>query len=118
MWIQFIDHASGYMRINHQVYLNNTEIIKVKLTFEGRDQSQIVVIKVYHNDNGIFNASECMEDFLENQKKESFSGTGTSHQHGAEECAIKAVVTMSSTMFVHNAVRCSDDTFSTNSWPI
>ena len=30
----FIDHASGYVSIKHQVAINSTEIVKEKLTFE------------------------------------------------------------------------------------
>ena len=30
----FIDHASGYVSIKHQVNINTTETVKVKLTFE------------------------------------------------------------------------------------
>ena len=41
----FIDHASGYVSIKHQVAINATEIIKAKLTFEREAQSQGVVIK-------------------------------------------------------------------------
>ena len=51
----FIDHASGYVSIKHQVAINATETVKEKLTFERESQSQGVVIKGYHNDNGIFN---------------------------------------------------------------
>ena len=53
----FIDHASGYVSINHQVAINVTETSKAKLTFERKAQSQIVVIKGYHTDKGIFNCS-------------------------------------------------------------
>ena len=53
----FIDHVSGYVRIKHPVAINATEIVKAKLIFERRDQSQGVVIKGYHNDNGIFSKS-------------------------------------------------------------
>ena len=53
----FIYHASGYVVIKHQVAINATETIKVKPTFEREAQIQGVVIKVYHTDNGIFNAS-------------------------------------------------------------
>ena len=53
----FIDHASGYVRINHQVAINSTENFKEKITFERDTQSQGVVIKGYHTDNGILNAS-------------------------------------------------------------
>ena len=51
----FIDHASGYVSINHQVDINATETVKAKLTFEREAQSQGVVIKGYHTGNEIFN---------------------------------------------------------------
>ena len=60
----FIDHASGYVSIKHQVAINATETVKAKLAFEREAQSQGVVIKGYHTDNGIFNSSEFMEELL------------------------------------------------------
>ena len=53
----FIDHASGYMSIKHQVAINATETVNSKQTFEREAQSQGVVIKGYHTDNGILNSS-------------------------------------------------------------
>ena len=53
----FIDHASGYVSINHHVSINATETVKAKLTFDREAQSQGVVIMGYHTDNGIFNSS-------------------------------------------------------------
>ena len=41
----FIDHASGYVIIKHQVDTNATRTFKEKITFEREDQSQAVVIK-------------------------------------------------------------------------
>ena len=63
----FIDHDSDYVNIKHQVAINATETVKAKLTFGREAQSQVVVIKGYHTDNGIFNASEFMEGLLKNQ---------------------------------------------------
>ena len=63
----FIDHASGYVRIKHQVAINSTETVKEKLTFEMEDQSRGVAIKGYHTDNGIFNASEFTWEMLKKQ---------------------------------------------------
>ena len=54
----FIDHANGYVSIKNQGAINATETVKAKLTFEREAQSQGVVIKGYHTDNGIFNSSE------------------------------------------------------------
>ena len=90
----FIDHASGYVSINHQVAINATETVKAKLTFMRDAQIQGVVIKGYNTDNGIFNYSEFMEELMENQQNIRFIGAGASHQNGAAECTIKTVVTM------------------------
>ena len=52
----FIDHTIGYVIIKHQVDIKSTETVKAKLAFERESQRQVVVIKGYHTDNGIFNA--------------------------------------------------------------
>ena len=78
-----IDHDSGYMIIRHQVAINATDTVKVKLTFYKEAQSQGVVIKSYHTYNGIFDTSEFMKELLKRQKKIRFSGSGASHINGA-----------------------------------
>ena len=113
----FIDHASGYGSIKHQVDIKATETVKETLTFDREDQSQGVVIKGYHTDNGIVNASEFMDELLKNQQKIRFSGAGASYQNGAAERAIKTVVTMARTMLMHAAPRCPEDTLYTDLWP-
>ena len=65
----FIDHASGYVSIKYQVAINTTETVKAKITFERKAQSQGVVIKGYHTDNGIFNSSDFMEELLKKQQR-------------------------------------------------
>ena len=114
----FIYHASGYMSIKHQVAINSTETVNTKTTFEREAQSQGVVIKGYHTDNGIFNASECMGELLKKQQNIRFSGAGASHQNGAAERAIKTVVAMARTMLMHAALRCPEETFYTDIWPM
>ena len=42
----FIDHASGYVRIKHQVAINATDTVKAKLTFDREAKSQGVVIVI------------------------------------------------------------------------
>ena len=106
----FIDHASGYVSIKHQVAINATKTVKAKLTFERGAQSQGVVIKGYHTDNGVFNASEFMEELLKKHQNIRFSGAGASHQNGSAKRAIKTVVTMARTMLMHAALRFPEDT--------
>ena len=76
------------------------------------------MIKGYHTDNGIFNCSEFMKELLKKQQKIRFSGAGASHQNGAAERAIKTVVTMARAMLMHAALRCPEDTLSTDLWPM
>ena len=106
----FIDHSSGYVKIKHKVAINTTETVKGKLTFEREAHSLGVVIKGYQTDNGIFNASEFMEELFKKQLEIRFSGSGASYQNGAAERAIKTVVTMKMTMLMHAALRFPEDT--------
>ena len=76
------------------------------------------MIKGYHTDNGIFNASEFMEELFKKQQKIRFSGSGASHQNGSAERAIKTVVTIARTMLMRSALKCHKDTFSTDLWPM
>ena len=114
----FIDHASGYLSIKHQVVINSNETFKEKLTFDREDQSQGVVINRYHTDSGISNDLEFIDDMLKNKKKIMFSGAGASHQNGAAECNIKTVVTMAITLLVQAALRYPEDTFFTDICPM
>ena len=38
----FVDHASGYVSLKHQVDINATETVKAKLTFEREAQSLVL----------------------------------------------------------------------------
>ena len=57
-----------------------------------------------------------MDKILKDQQKIRFSGYGASHQNGAAELTTKMVVTMASTMLMHTALRCPEDTLSTDLW--
>ena len=59
-----------------------------------------------------------MEELLKKYQKIRFSGAGASHQNGASERAIKTVGTMESTMLMHAALRCPEDTLSNDIWPM
>ena len=114
----FIDHVSGYVNIKHQVTIKATETVKAKITFEREAKSKEVVIKVYHTDNGIFNASEFMDELLKKKQNIRFSGAGASYKNVESYRAIKAVVTVARTMLMQAALRCPEDTFSIDLWPM
>ena len=90
---------------------------KAKLVFDRESQSQGVVMKGYHTDNGVFNASAFMEDVLKNQQNIRFSGTGASHKNSIEEQATNTVVTMARFMFIHSSLKCPEHILSTNIFP-
>ena len=96
--------------------INTTETVKAKITFEGEAQIQGMVVKGYHTDNGIFNASEFTGDLLKKHKNIRFIWAGASHQNGAADPIINTLVTMARTMLMHAALRCPEDTFYTDLW--
>ena len=51
---------------------------------------------------------------MKKQQNIRFSGSGASHQNGALERALKTVVTMTRTIFMRAALKCPEDTFSTD----
>ena len=59
-----------------------------------------------------------MDELLKTHQTIRFSEAGDSRHNGAEESSIKTEVTMASTMLMHGALRCPEDTFSTNLWPM
>ena len=73
-----------------------------------------MVIKGYHTDNRVFNASEFMEKLLKKQQNIKLSGAGNSHQNGAAERPIKKVVTMARTILMHTELRCPEEIFSSD----
>ena len=76
------------------------------------------MIKGHNTYNGIFNASEFMEQLLKKQKKIRFSGAGASNKNGAADRAIKTVVTIARTMLIHTVLRFPEDTLYTDLWPM
>ena len=94
--------------------INATKTSKVKLTFEREAKIHGVVIKGYHTDNGIFNASELMEELLKNKQTIRFIGNGNSRQNGAADSTVKMLVTIEKIMLMHAAIICTGYTLYTD----
>ena len=60
----FVDHASGFIFVNHQVSFTAAETITSKDLFEQKLRHCGVVIKSYHTDNGVFKVQEFSEASL------------------------------------------------------
>lgn len=101
----FVDHATGFVEVRHQISLDAAETIKSKLHYEKESFHDGVVIQNYHTDNGTFTSRSFLEELIHSNQKVRFSGSGAAHQNGVAERGILTVVTMARTMLIHAAMR-------------
>ena len=59
----FVDHASGYVHVEHQVGLNTHQTLKAKKAYESKCYKMGVGVQSYLSDNGTF-ASKAYEEDL------------------------------------------------------
>ena len=101
----FVDHASGFIKVMHQVSLDAVETIKAKLFYEKEAWHDGVKIQAYHTDNGVFTSKAFMEELIRTNQRVRFSGSGAAHQNGVAERGILTVVSMARKMLLHAAMR-------------
>ena len=114
----FVDHASGYVGLRHQVPLSSTDTIKAKVDFERFTYHDGVYIQQYHTDNGVFNSKDFMKELIDSQQQVRFSGVGTGHQNGVAERGTQTVVNMARTMMLHAAMKSPEGFIITELWPM
>ena len=112
----FVDHSSGFIRVEHQVTLNASDTIKSKISFEKQAYLDGVIINQYHTDNGIFKASVFLEHIANKNQTIKFYGSGTPHQNGITEWAIGVTVAMAHTVLIHAAMHHPEGTISSDLW--
>ena len=61
----FIDAASGYIHVSHQVGHTAAETIESKMRFEREALTNGVSVQAYHTDNGVFTSKEFMRELGE-----------------------------------------------------
>ena len=88
----FVDAASGYVHIEHQVTLNAADSINAKSAFERMARDVGVDIAKYHTDNRIYTSKAYVADLVRNNQSIQHSGVGAKWQNGAVEGAIGMVV--------------------------
>ena len=72
----FVDGASGYIHVEHQVTLNASDTILAKQKFERLALEMGVVVDNYHTDNGIYKSKAFTEELATNYQNIRFSGVG------------------------------------------
>jgi hypothetical protein len=113
----FVDHASGYIHVEHQVCLNSHETLVSKHRFEQAAYNQGVGVQEYHADNGIFAKGAFDEDLRHFRQHIKLAGVGAHHHNGVAERAISTIMAMARTMLLHHAIRWPD-TADMGMWPM
>lgn len=105
----FVDHASGYVFVEHQVHLNTHETLKAKESFESHLRDFGVVVSEYMSDNGSAFTSDAYRAHLEEfQQIQYFAGVGAHHHNGIAERSIQTVMSIARTMLLHQAIHWPD----------
>jgi hypothetical protein len=113
----FVDHATGFTYIYHQVSLDAPETLRGKHAFEREARSCGVEIKSYRGDNGVYRTREFMKDLLIRGQAIKFSGVGAHHQNGVAERAIRTITESARTMILHAAIHWPDSV-TLDLWPM
>ena len=113
----FVDAASGYVHIEHQVSLGATDSINAKSSFERMARDLGVSVSQYHADNGIYNSKAYVQDLIDNEQDIRYSGVGAKWQNGVAEGAIRTVVSKARTLMIHAALHWPEEEDETL-WPL
>jgi hypothetical protein len=87
----FVDGASSFIFLVHQVSLRAGETVQAKHAFEQYASEFGVRFKRFRADNTPFNSATFQDDLRAHNQSITFSGTGAHHQNGVAERAIKTV---------------------------
>lgn len=105
----FVDHASGYVFVNHQVHLNTHETLQSKAAFEQQCRDYGVVPQSYLSDNAAIFTSEEYQAHLQSFRQISqFAGVGAHHHNGIAERNIQTIMSIARTMMLHSAIHWCD----------
>ena len=89
----FVNHATGFVHIEHLVYFTATKTIQAKHCFEKSMVDLSIIVQVYQCDNGIFAAYEFLDEIEKGLQNIKFNGVGPHHQNGIAEHGIQSVLT-------------------------
>jgi hypothetical protein len=90
----YVDHASGFIFVQHQTLTSAEETIRGKMLVEREARDVNVKIKKYHSDNGVFSSKEFKDHCTSLGQDLTFSGVGAKFQNGVAERSIGTVSNM------------------------
>jgi hypothetical protein len=105
----FIDHASGFIFVEHQVSLNSHETLKVKERFERMCRNTGVTPQEYLADNSqTFTSAEFSRNLANFKQVIRFAGVGAHHLNGIAKRNIRTIMAIARTMMLHSAIHWPD----------
>jgi hypothetical protein len=113
----FVDHASGYMHVEHQLGFSASETLRAKHNYEQLALAHGVVVVNYLADNGTFKARRFVDEIRNRSQLIRYCGVNAHHKNGCAERAIRTVTEMARAMLLHASVRWKDQVEATL-WPM
>jgi hypothetical protein len=104
----FVDHATSFIFLRHQVSLRAGDTVLSKRAFEREALSMGVTVSAYRADNVPFGSKEFQDDLVAQNQTITFSGTGAHHQNGVAERAIGSITRWARTMLLHSVIHWPD----------
>ena len=99
----FVDHASGFVRVEFQLGFSAIETIPAKQNFEKFAFNQGVIPLTYLTDSDAFKANKFVQHIRDTNQKIQYCGTNAHHQNGVAERAIRTISNMARAMIIHAA---------------
>jgi hypothetical protein len=101
----FVDHASGFIFVEHQVSSTSHSTLKAKEKFENTCRSYGVIPQEYLSDNGTaFTSEEFKQDLAKYKQVVKFAGVGAHHHNGIAERNIRTIMAIARTMMLHAGI--------------
>jgi hypothetical protein len=113
----FVDHASGYIHVEHQLGFSASETIRAKQIFEKLAMDNGVTVQSYLTDNGAFKANEFVAEINKHQQKIHYCGAYAHHGNGVAERAVKTVSNMARAMLLHSSAHWKEG-INSSLWPM
>jgi hypothetical protein len=113
----YVDHAAGFIFVQHQTSTSAEETICGKLLVEREARDANVKIKKYHLDNGVFSSKEFKDHCTKLGQDLTFSGVGAKFQNGVAERSIGTVSNMARANMVHALLHWPGQNF-IDMWPL
>ena len=112
----YVDHASGFVFLYHQISLRIGETLQGKHALESFANQFGIKIKSYRGDNHPFAAKEMREDLELQGQDITFSGVGAHFQNGVAERAVQTITQSARAMMMHQLIHWPK-AFDASLWP-